>query len=474
MSDVAANSPSARAHAAAARGDWQVAFDLFQEADAHGQLGIADLPVLADAAYGSGHLDATIDTWERTYAKLSTAGESIGAAGAAVRVAMHLLFDTALMAPVRGWLNRAEQLLDDDGETPVHAWFAAVRSYERMLSGDPEGARPWARRAIELGSTYDAAAAAIGRIAEARLLILDGDVDRGLALLDEAGTAATSGGLDPLPTGVVYCELVCALQGLAQYDLAEEWTEAMERWADAHAIGSLRGRCRVHRAEILRLRGLCHEAEAEALRACDELRPYLRRELGWPLSELGRIRLHRGDVAAAEQAFLAAHQAGWDPQPGLARVLLAQGAIADAEASITDAFDNPSSVPSKERPPSTDLQRAPCSMPKSRSPSPPATLKGGRRLRRARHGRLPLPRARHWSPARRKAEHACISPPATPAMPNRCSRRPSDCGTKWEHHTKPRSPASASPIRTAPSGPTNVPTSKSMPRCHPRSDHDRR
>ena len=359
MSDVAADSPLVRAHTAAERGDWQVAFDLFQQADADGQLGMADLPVLADVAYGSGHLDVTIDTWERAYAELSAAGELLAAAGAAVRVAMHLLFDTALMAPVRGWLARAGQLLDGEDGTPVHAWFAAVRSYERMLSGDADGARPWARRAVEVGSKCDAAAAAIGRVAAARLLVLDGDVDRGLALLDEAGIAATSGSLDPLSTGVVYCELVCALQGLAQYDLAEQWTEAMERWAGTHAIGSLRGRCRVHRAEILRLRGHCDEAEGEVLTACDELRPYLRRELGWPLSELGRIRFHRGDLAAAEQAFLTAHEAGWDPQPGLARVLLAQGAVADAEASISDALDHPSWVPSKERPPSTDLRRAP-------------------------------------------------------------------------------------------------------------------
>ena len=359
MSDVAADGPLVRAHTAAKRGEWQVAFDLFQEADANGQLGMADLPVLADVAYGSGHLDVTIDTWERAYTKLSAAGELQRAAGAAVRIAMHLLFDTALMAPVRGWLARAEQLLDGEVATPVHAWFAAVRSYERMLSGDPDGARPWARRAIEVGSTCDAAAAAVGRVAEARLLVLNGEVDSGLALLDEAGIAATSGGLDPLSTGVVYCEVVCALQGLAQYDLAEQWTEAMERWADAHAIGSLRGRCRVHRAEILRLRGHCQEAETEVLTACDELRPYLHRELGWPLSELGRVRLHRGDIAGAEQAFLAAHQAGWDPQPGLARVLLAQGDLADAAASISDAFDHPSWVPSKERPPSTDLRRAP-------------------------------------------------------------------------------------------------------------------
>jgi tetratricopeptide (TPR) repeat protein len=251
------------------------------------------------------------------------------------------------------------RLLEGRGETPAHAWFAVVRTYERMLTGDLPGARQWARRAIEMGSTCDPAACAIGRVAEARLLILDGDVQQGLALLDEAGVATVSGDLDPLSTGVVYCELVCALQGLAQYDVAEEWTEAMERWCETNAIGSLHGRCRVHRAEILRLRGSCNEAESQALAACDELRPYLRRELGWPLNELARIRLHKGDIPGAEEALLAAHRAGWDPQPGLALVHLAQGDVAAAVASIRDALERPLRVPSKERPPNTDLQRAP-------------------------------------------------------------------------------------------------------------------
>ena len=329
------------------------------KADAGGLAGPADLAVLGEVAYAAGHLDVTIDAWERAYALCMAAGEQDAAAGAAVRVAMHLLFDTALMAPVRGWLARAERLLDGQPETSASAWLAVVRTYERMLTGDLPGARPWARRAIEVGSKLDAAACALGRVAQARLLILDGDVEQGLALLDEVGVATVSGDLDPLSTGVVYCELVCALQGLAQYDAAEEWTEAMERWCTTNAIGSLHGRCRVHRAEILRLRGSCGAAETEALGACEELRPYLRREMGWPLSELGRIRLRRGDIEGAEEALLAAHRAGWDPQPGLALVRLAQGDVATAAASIRDALEHPMRVPFKERPPDTDLQRAP-------------------------------------------------------------------------------------------------------------------
>ena len=347
------------AREAAARGDWEEAYDLLVKADADGLLGPAELPLLGEVAYAAGHLDVTIEAWERTHTLCVQAGDQVAAAGAAVRVAMHLLLDTALMAPVRGWLARAERLLEGQEEMPAHAWLAAVRTYERMLTGDVEGARQWSERAIEVGSRREPAACAVARVAAARLRILDGDVEEGLALLDEAGVAAVSGELDPLSTGLVYCELVCALQGLAQYDLAEQWTEAMERWCQTNAIGSLHGRCRVHRAEILRLRGACDEAEREALVACDELSPYLRREMGWPLSELGRIRLRKGDVDGAEEALLAAHRVGWTPQPGLALVRLAQGDAAAAAVAIRDARERPSRVPSKELPPDTDLQRAP-------------------------------------------------------------------------------------------------------------------
>ena len=270
----ATDSTLEQARDAVASGDWQDAYERLVASDATTPLTGADLALLAGVAYAAGHLDVTIDAWERLYRGSVQAGDRLAAAGAAVRVAMHLLFDTALLAPVRGWLSRAERLLDGvHADTPVHAWLAVVRNYERLLSGDFASARQWAQRAIETGTHCEPAAAAIGRIAEARSLILQGDVSRGLALLNEAAVAAVTGELDPLWTGLVYCEVVCAFQALGQYDLAEEWTKEMERWRQGKPVGSLHGRCRVHRAEILRLRGLCADAETEILKACEELRP---------------------------------------------------------------------------------------------------------------------------------------------------------------------------------------------------------
>ena len=112
MSDGVAGDVVERARDAAARGDWDEAFDLFMKADAGGLVSTADLPVLAEVAYAAGHLDLTIEVWERAYAASVESGDEVAAGGAAVRVAMHLLIDTALMAPVRGWLGRAERLLE--------------------------------------------------------------------------------------------------------------------------------------------------------------------------------------------------------------------------------------------------------------------------------------------------------------------------------------------------------------------------
>jgi hypothetical protein len=148
------------------------------------------------------------------------------------------------------------------------------------------------------------------------------------------------------------------MQGLAQYDRAEQWTEAMDRYRAGTASGRINGRCRVHRAEILRLRGSCAEAEREVLEACRELRPWMRREFGWPLTELGIIRLRTGDLPGAEAAFLEAQEHGWDPEPGLALLRLAQGDVAAASLLIQDAIEHPCAVPSNEWPPYGGLRSA--------------------------------------------------------------------------------------------------------------------
>ncbi len=318
------------------------------------------LPRLAQAAYGAGRFEDSVAAWERLHALCCESGDRSGAARAAAMVAMFLMIDTGLMAPVRGWLQRAGDLLEELGDDPTAAVICAVRTYERFMCGAFDEALEQATRAIELGRLHgDRAAEVIGRTASARVAILSGDVDSGVAQLDEVGAQLMSGEVDRLTTGMMLCEIVCAAQGLARHDMAAEWTDAMSRWGSGAAFGGLGGRCRVHRAEILRVSGPADAAEDEALRACDDLRPWMRREFGWPLAELGNVRLRRGDLDGAEEAYLAAHQHVWCPHPGLAMVKLARGEPAAARELIDEAISNPFRTPSKERPPFVDLTLAP-------------------------------------------------------------------------------------------------------------------
>ena len=57
-----------RAREAAARGAWEEAYDLLMQADANGLADPGDLRLLGEVAYAAGHLDVTIEAWERAHA----------------------------------------------------------------------------------------------------------------------------------------------------------------------------------------------------------------------------------------------------------------------------------------------------------------------------------------------------------------------------------------------------------------------
>ena len=350
-----------RARAALDTGAWAEALaEVAGPADEGGAEQAGALEVQAEAHYGAGDLERCIAAWEHLHDLHVRRGETERAGRAAAMTALHLLVDSGLMATVRGWCRRAEGLLAPTPESPVWAVVAMVAGYERFFSGDMAGAEEQAGRAVALGRERDVAAAVVvGRTTLARLRILDGAVEEGLEQLDEVALELTSEQVDPLTAGIMLCELVCAAQGVGRHDRAREWTEVMDRWRPGRAIGGINGRCRVHRAEMLRWSGPGDLAEAEAMAACEELRPWMRREFGWPLVELGTIRLRRGDLAGAEDALLEAHEHAWCPQPALALLRLAQGRGEEALALVQEAVAHPLPTPSKELPPFVELRVAP-------------------------------------------------------------------------------------------------------------------
>jgi class 3 adenylate cyclase len=171
------------------------------------------------------------------------------------------------------------------------------------------------------------------------VLVHSGEVEQGLALLDEATAAAVCGELRPFSTGLVYCITIHSCQAVGDYRRAAEWTDAANRWCDRLDVTGFPGACRIHRAEIMRLRGDWPQAEAQAVAACEELREFDREITAGGFYEIGEIRRRRGDFAAAEEAYRTANELGRDPQPGLALLRLAEGKVDGAVAGIARALN---------------------------------------------------------------------------------------------------------------------------------------
>jgi class 3 adenylate cyclase len=175
---------------------------------------------------------------------------------------------------------------------------------------------------------------ALGLQDQGRTLVARGQVGEGMALLDEAAVPALSGELRPLTTGIIYCNLISTCEGMADYQRAREWTDAAGRWCERQSITAFPGLCRVHRAEITRLRGAWQQAELEARGAYEELRGFMVPYAAEALYVIGETRLCRGDLAEARDAFRQAHELGREPNPGLALLHLAEGDISAASAAI--------------------------------------------------------------------------------------------------------------------------------------------
>jgi DNA-binding CsgD family transcriptional regulator len=327
-----------RGRAASEASLWQDAFDALREADARGGLSAPDLEALGDAAWWLSQLPECISARERAVSMYMAAGDLRPAALVALR--LFYTFSVRGDSPVAGaWLRRAARLLADEPQGVVHGHLRLAEARVLRSRGDSEAELACAREAIALGRRFDDAdLVALGQYVEGRLLVKLGEVDDGMAILDEAMLSAAQGELEPMATGQVYCNVIAACQELGDLRRAVEWTDALRSWTESQPASVFPGLCRVHRAELMSLRGAWAEAEVEARKAGADLLEIMPSFAAEAFYEVGEVRRRTGDLAGAEVEFRRASELGHAPQPGLALVRLAQGKADVAAAAIRGAL----------------------------------------------------------------------------------------------------------------------------------------
>ena len=327
----------ARGRRCCAERAWADGFRSLSRADEEAPLGADDLEALAMAAYLIGRDEAFLEALERAHGAYLKAGETMRAVRCAFWLGLSLLFQGETGRGT-AWLAAARRLIERENADCVESGYLLLPTAEQLLGADDyDAAYATAADAVAIGDRFgDSDLVACARHVEGRALMLKGRIDDGLALLDEAMLAVTTGDLSPLITGLIYCSVIDACQQIYAFGRAREWTAALAKWCDGQPqMVAFTGRCLVHRAEIFQLHGSWRDAIEEARRAGERASPGSGKQISaaafYQQAEVHRLR---GEFSDAEEAYTSASRWGREPQPGLALLRLAQQRNADAAAAI--------------------------------------------------------------------------------------------------------------------------------------------
>jgi len=307
-------------------------------ADQAGPLRAEDIELLATSAYMLGRDDDYLGGLERAYHAYLDAGEALRAVRCAFWIGIGLML-RGEAARATGWFGRAQRLVERDGRDCVERGYLLIPVLlGHAASADHEAAYATATEAVEIGERFgDADLLALVVQEQGHALVRQGRVEEGMRLVDEVMVAVTAGELSPRVTGLVYCNTIAFCYSVYELRRAREWTDALTRWCEEQPdMVAHTGVCLVHRAEIMELGGAWRSALEEARRAGERFGQGVLNQLdrGRALYRQGELHRLLGEFAAAEEAYREASRCGWEPQPGLALLRLAQGDQDAATAAI--------------------------------------------------------------------------------------------------------------------------------------------
>jgi tetratricopeptide (TPR) repeat protein len=295
MSDVGVAELVDRGERALAAGDWDGARAAFAEAVAADPSPQA-LDGLGRTLWWLGDVDAAIEHRERAYAALRASGATDAAAMVALWLSREYLEAIGNEPASNGWLARAEGLVRERPDRSAQGWLELTRGGRAF---DAEEMRTRAESALEHARrrsdpTLEASALAL----LGRASLLAGEFDAGVAALDEAMVAITSGETtDPVVFGDVCCVVTLACEESGELERLMAWNDVVEKYLSRHLHGPLISWCGTCGAEFFQSKGDIGMAErclVEALGALAFSRAGSRRPSGSsPATRISRRRSGR-------------------------------------------------------------------------------------------------------------------------------------------------------------------------------------
>lgn len=258
----------------------------------------------AEACGWLGLADETLRAATDAFAAYRTAGDPGGAGRVAVLLATSFHDYRGDLPVARGWIRRAQHLLEPLGPTSDLAIALAVEAHLAVFrEQDPLRGLELARRAGDVATQAGSPQGqAVASALEGVALTSLGEIAKGTELLDEASTTLTTGELtDPLLASQLLCYVVASCDRTRDLERADTWCrtaiELCQRWSLDGMVAS----CRTQYAGMLLDRGTWDAAERELTAARDALRSSRPGMAADAVVRLAELRRRQGRLDDAER-----------------------------------------------------------------------------------------------------------------------------------------------------------------------------
>jgi ATP/maltotriose-dependent transcriptional regulator MalT len=323
---------------ALARTEWDRARSLFEAAVGRDESAEA-LEGLSLAAWWLDDAETLFAKRERAYQLYRRDGDLRSAGRVATLFGIDYYSFRGESAIGNGWFLRAHRLLEELPPAPEHGWLWIWEGQIRLLAdNDPATARRLGHEAAELGRTLgDLDIEMTGLGLEGLAAVTAGDIDEGMAKLDEATAGAVGGDMsDPAGMGATCCYLIYACERVRDFDRAGQWCERLEDLCRQWRFASLFATCRTHHAGVLLWQGAWKEAEAQLEAATRELEASRPGKVADGIVRLAELRRRQGRLDEAERLL---ERISFSPHTlfGLAALALDRDHAADA-LDLVDRF----------------------------------------------------------------------------------------------------------------------------------------
>lgn len=299
--------------AAVRRADWPSAQRSFEAA-----LRLEETPHaldgLAQALFFRGDYGAAIERRERAFELFRATGDDVGAASCARFVGFVYGVVYGNGAAFSGWLGRARSLIETTGDSPERARIELTQANQASDAALRErhlaAAEEIAHRAGDTDTVFDV-------MSQRGLhLVLQGSVDEGMALLDEALAAVAGGEVhDLIAVGSMYCKMLHACEVTSDVRRAEDWLELAEGFVARTNHRPISAICRTHYGGILIAAGRWSDAEREldaSARLYQQTYRALRRAA---MVRLAVLRVRQGRLEEASQLLVGAEHDSYAVRP---------------------------------------------------------------------------------------------------------------------------------------------------------------